>query len=80
MRPEHVSIADEDPDIAGTVFAVEYTGSELLIVADTGGDRISLIGDLARRPKIDERIGLRIDRGETFFFDAQTGARIRKSS
>ena len=80
VRPEHVSIADEDPDIAGTVFAVEYTGSELLIVADTGGDRISLIGDLARRPKIDERIGLRIDRGETFFFDAQTGARIRKSS
>ena len=80
VRPEHVSIANESPDINGIVFAVEYTGSDLLIVTDIGGERITLNGDLAKRPKINERIGLKIDRGGAFFFDLQTGARMRTRS
>ncbi len=77
VRPDHVTIAGQDPDLSGTVFAVEYTGSELLVVVDVGGERITLTSNLDRRPRIDESIGLRIDRNETFLFDPPTGNRIR---
>ena len=77
VRPENVSIAGDDPDLVGTVFAVEYTGSDLLIVTEVGDDRITLVGDLSRRPNIGEQVGLRIDREATFLFDAQSEARMR---
>ena len=80
VRPDHVSIADEDADLRGSVFAVEYTGSDLLVVADVNGVRVTLVGDLASRPMIDEPIGLKIDRSETLFFDPQTRRRIRAQS
>ena len=80
IRPENVSIADDSPDMTGTVFAVEYTGSDLLVVVQAGDDRITLVGDVSRRPTIDETIGLRIDRREAFLFDAQSKMRMRTRS
>ncbi len=80
VRPENVSIEGRNPDFIGVVFAVEYTGSDLLIVTEVGDDRITLVGDLARRPDINEKIGLRIDREETFLFDARSETRMRTRS
>ena len=77
IRPEHVAVSGSDPDLKGTVFAVEYTGSDLLITVDVGGERITVFGDLAQRPRIDQSIGLSIDRGSVFLFDAETRRRMR---
>jgi len=77
VRPDNVSIADRDADLKGTVFAVEYTGSDLLIVVEVGSERVTLVGDMSKRPRIDQAIGLKIDRRRAFFFDAKTHARMR---
>ena len=77
VRPENVSLADRNADLKGSVFAVEYTGSGLLIVVEVGSERITLVGDMAKRPRVDQEIGLIVDRGGALFFDAKTQARMR---
>lgn len=78
VRPEHVSIAPlEGADITGTVFAVEYTGSGLLVVVQAGDAMVTAMGNPDMRPKFNDSIGLNIDRAGVFFFDANTEKRRR---
>lgn len=78
VRPEHVSIAPpEGADITGTVFAVEYTGSGLLVVVQAGDAMVTAMGNPDMRPKFNDSIGLKIDRTGVFFFDADTEKRRR---
>ncbi|MCR9137997.1 MAG: sn-glycerol-3-phosphate ABC transporter ATP-binding protein UgpC [Alphaproteobacteria bacterium] len=78
VRPEHVSIAPaEGADITGTVFAVEYTGSGLLVVVQVGNAMVTAMGNPDIRPKFNDHIGLTIDRAGIFFFDADSEKRRR---
>ena len=78
VRPDHVSLADgPDADLHGSVFAVEFTGSGLLVVVQVGEQMVTLFGDPGARPKMNDNVGLKIDRAGVFFFEAATEKRLR---
>ncbi|MEM6462607.1 MAG: TOBE domain-containing protein, partial [Pseudomonadota bacterium] len=77
VRPDNVSLTEgSDADLRGTVFAVEFTGSGLLVVVEVGDQMVTLFGDPAQRPRMNDNVGLKIDRTGVFFFDADTGRRL----
>ena len=77
LRPEHLRAVEAGQgDIAGTVFAVEYTGSGLQIVVSIGHSQVTALGDPRARPGVDQAIGLKLDRSHLFLFDPQTERRI----
>ena len=78
FRADAVSIADPGAgNLSGKVFAVEYTGSGLLVVVSIGDAMVTAFGDLTKRPSFDQVADLRLDPAAAFVFDAETGNRIR---
>jgi multiple sugar transport system ATP-binding protein len=78
FRAEHARLTGPGAgDLLATVFAVEFTGSGLWVTLDVEGAHVIAPGDPARRPALDEAVGLGIDRAGVFLFDAGTGARLR---
>lgn len=78
VRPDHMVIAaPEASDIIGSVYSVEYTGSGTQITVLVGEVRMTLLGETSFRPRLDERIGLRIPSDRTFLFDTASEKRLR---
>ncbi|MEO1104293.1 MAG: TOBE domain-containing protein, partial [Pseudomonadota bacterium] len=79
FRADRATLADPGAGhMAGTVFAVEYTGSGLLVVVSVGDTLVTVFGDLMRRPQIDDTVGIALaaDGSGTYFFNAASGKRI----
>lgn len=78
VRSDHLSLTDPDKaDLVGQVFAVEYTGSGLLVVVKVGDTMVTTVGNQDMRPDFDQKVGLNIDRSGVFFFDAVSEKRLR---
>ncbi|WP_421726527.1 ABC transporter ATP-binding protein [Bauldia sp.] len=79
FRADAVALADPGSgNLSGTVFAVEYTGSGLLVVVSIGEATVTAFGHLDKRPVFDQSVDLLLDRDAVFIFDAATGKRIRR--
>jgi multiple sugar transport system ATP-binding protein len=78
IRPEDISIADDgDVDLNGTVYSVEPTGENTLIVVAYQGALITVKADKAIRPDIDAPIGLKFVKTGLRFFRTSDGQRLR---
>ncbi|MCP4385346.1 MAG: ABC transporter ATP-binding protein [Hyphomicrobiales bacterium] len=77
FRADAVSLAEPQAgNLSGKVFAVEYTGSGLLVVVSVGNAMVTAFGDLTKRPTFDDLVDLRLDPSAVFVFDPATGDRI----
>ncbi|MCY3878126.1 MAG: ABC transporter ATP-binding protein [Rhodobacteraceae bacterium] len=79
IRPEDISVtAADDGTTQATVYATENTGESVVVTAQLGQQRLTCKGDRYLKVAINDRIGLSINSEHTYFFDAETGKRIRR--
>lgn len=81
IRPEDISVTDSgDGALEATVYATENTGESVVVTAQLGEQRLTCKGDRYLKVAINDRIRLRINPDHTYFFDRNTGERIRPGS
>ncbi|SKA33895.1 ABC transporter ATP-binding protein [Consotaella salsifontis] len=73
-RPEHMALADDG--IEALVKVVEPTGSELFVSADCAGSEITCVFRERLNIREGEHLRLSLGSGPTYYFDAETGARL----
>ena len=77
FRPDRATLCSPDAgDLTGKVFAVEFTGSGLLVVVSVGDATVNVFGDPARRPDFDENVGVQLDPAGIYLFDPATEKRL----
>lgn len=74
-RPEHITIATQG--VAAQVKLVEPTGSETFAVLQAGSDEIVCVLRERIMLKDDQAVHLSLTGGDAYFFDEQTGQRLR---
>ena len=78
IRAEDISVTDpEKGSIQGTVFATENTGESIMITISLGKQRITCKGNRESQPTISQTIGLQFVPEKTYFFDQDSGLRLR---
>ena len=81
IRPEDITVAGPDEDaVEASVYATENTGESVVVTAIIGEQRLTCKGDRYLKVGINDPIRLRINPRHTYFFDKETGERIRVSS
>ena len=76
VRPEHIRIDDEG-DLRGRVYGVEYMGSRQLLTVDTGVGRIKVRAPNTVRTDYGETVALRFLTDRLVVFDARTERALR---
>jgi multiple sugar transport system ATP-binding protein len=74
-RPEHITIAAQG--LAAEVKVVEPTGSETFAVLTAGDDEIVCLLRERVMLRDGQTVNLSLERGETYFFEQETGTRLR---
>ena len=78
VRPDDVHlVAPDEGDVSGTVYSAEYTGNAFLVTVETGDTRVTALDHSGRRATFDETVGLRLDPARRFWFDRDSGRRLR---
>ncbi|MAM08898.1 MAG: sugar ABC transporter ATP-binding protein [Rhizobiaceae bacterium] len=80
IRPEHVGIVAGHPGggISATIHAVENTGSDMVIVSDAGGYRLTAAFKEQRPLQAGQAVTIIPDLSKVRVFDAGSGKRIRR--
>jgi multiple sugar transport system ATP-binding protein len=75
MRPEHLSLAVENPSIAARVTRIEELGASLLLYLATGKDDPELLANVDGEKEIavGESVKLSIRTERMYFFESETG-------
>ena len=77
VRPEDIQVVPQGQgDFDAPVFASENTGESVLMTVHAGTQKLTAKADRYATAKIDEVIGLKIDRSHIYLFDKETEARI----
>lgn len=72
IRPEHVLLADKNPDCSGEISLVELLGHQSFIEADIGSERpLTALVDGVMSFEISEKIGLKFEAKNCHLFDAK---------
>ncbi len=78
IRAEDISVTDpQKGSIQGTVFATENTGESIMITISLGKQRITCKGKREDQSGISQTIGLQFIPEKTYFFDKNSGLRLR---
>ena len=78
VRPENVTVvATENADVRASVYAVEYTGQSAMVTVLSGQEHLAAMASPDTHLTIGQPVGLNIDRGAIYLFDAATEKRIR---
>jgi multiple sugar transport system ATP-binding protein len=77
VRPEHFGVGDESPAAEVPIKLVEPLGSDTLVHVDLGGTAAIARVEPDLRPKMGDRIRLRVLPGKSHLFDAATGEVLR---
>ena len=78
VRPEDITVVDTgDGNLDASVFAFENTGDSVLITVKLGDQKFTARGDRYLKRQIDEQIGLKVNEGHLYLFDAKTEKRLR---
>ncbi len=78
VRPENVTVvATEHADVRASVYAVEYTGQSAMVTVLSGQEHLAAMASPDTHLTIGQPVGLNIDRGAIYLFDATTEKRIR---
>ena len=79
IRPDSIEIGNADEGmVPALVYATENTGESVLVTVLLGEQRITYKGSRLHRVSINDRIGLRLPRDQTYLFDPDSGQRIRE--
>lgn len=78
VRPEDITVVDTgNGNLDASVFAFENTGDSVLITVKLGDQKFTARGDRYLKRQIDEQIGLKVNEGHLYLFDAKTEKRLR---
>ena len=77
VRPEDCHVAQADSHLTGEVFGVEPTGDVTFLTVQTPDKRIEVKAPRDYRSELDVPVSVAFDRTRLYFFDADSGARIR---
>ncbi|MEO1109870.1 MAG: ABC transporter ATP-binding protein [Pseudomonadota bacterium] len=77
FRPEDCHIGGENADLSGEVYGVEPTGDMTLLTLKAGGKLVEIKADRDYRVALGQRESISFDRERVYFFDTDTGARLR---
>ena len=78
IRPDRLRLVDPAAaDLRAPVFSVEYTGGSALVTTALGETHLTAVVEPQQRPRIDELVGLALERAHCFLFDAASGRRLR---
>ncbi|PRX09379.1 UNVERIFIED_ORG: carbohydrate ABC transporter ATP-binding protein (CUT1 family) [Martelella mediterranea] len=80
IRPEHVSIVEghQDNGISATIHSIENTGSDMVIMSDAEGYRITTAFKEQRPLETGQAVTIIPDLSKVRVFDAESGKRIRR--
>ncbi|MFO1104713.1 MAG: ABC transporter ATP-binding protein [Amaricoccus sp.] len=76
IRPEDCHIADSG-ELVGEVYGVEPTGDATYLTVSAGPKRVEVKAPRDFRAALDSRIAISFDPRRLYFFDADTGMRLR---
>jgi multiple sugar transport system ATP-binding protein len=76
LRPEHIRIAPDAPDLHLAVDLVEPTGSETHLHGTVEGERVVAVVPGRSAAKPGDRLGVAVDSGALHVFDAGSKARL----
>jgi multiple sugar transport system ATP-binding protein len=77
-RADDIDITEAgDGDLDVPIYSFENTGENTLLTVQLGAQRIIARGERHLRKDQGERIGIRLNPGHIYLFDAETGIRIR---
>ena len=79
VRPEHtrLAIGDDLPGISAVIHSIENTGSDMVVLCDANGFRITAAFKEQRTLDIGETVTLMPDASKVRIFDAETEQRVR---
>ncbi len=78
IRAEDISVTSPDKgSIQGTVFATENTGENIMVTISVGKQRITCKGNRDDQPEISQLVGLKFVPEKTYFFDQESGLRLK---
>lgn len=81
IRPEHLQpTSEKSGTIRGEVYVIEPQNNELILDLRVGGELLKARvdkGELLTRPKVGEVMTFSLDPEHTYFFDPQSGQRLR---
>jgi multiple sugar transport system ATP-binding protein len=78
LRAEDAQLSNEsDADFSAELFAFELLGESTLVTFKFGHVPIAIKGDKNLRLRFGDRVGVRLDPARLYWFDDQTGERIR---
>ena len=77
-RADDIDISEAgDGDLDVPIYSFENTGENTLLTVQLGAQRIIARGERHLRKEQGDRIGIRLNPGHIYLFDAETGIRIR---
>ncbi|WP_428698173.1 ABC transporter ATP-binding protein [Stappia sp.] len=79
VRPEDCRVTAEGAHLSGQVFGVEPTGDMTYLTIRTDGLNIEVKADRDYRSELDVTETVAFDRDRLYFFDGETGQRIRQA-
>ncbi len=78
VRAEDLRIVGADAgELKGTTYAIELTGNETLVTCRVGESLVIVKMDKDYDEEIGTAVGIRLAERQVFFFDAESGARLR---
>jgi multiple sugar transport system ATP-binding protein len=78
IRAEDMQVVtNEEANFSAEIYAFELLGDSTMITVKFGHAGVAVKGDKNLRLKFGDRVGVRIDPSRLYWFDSETGERIR---
>lgn len=80
IRPEHISLTSAGTGLQGRIVNVEYFGSHWVVDLETDAGLVKSVVEKAKRPRVQESVGVQFSTERVVLFNALTQQRIPAES